>query len=330
MRISVALCTYNGERFLQKQLASIAAQSQLPYELVVCDDGSIDSTMRLVKEFSISVPFDVRIFNNSPRLGVTKNFELAIGLCRGDIIVLSDQDDVWLPEKLEKISRKFESNSNVGMVFSDAERVDESLQILSERLWDVVGFSVNERRIAAQGRILEVLLRHFTVTGATMAFHSNLRSLVLPIPNGWMHDGWIALLSSCCTEVDFINEPLIFYRQHEFNQIGARRKGLRERWNEAISLQRKIYYGEEIQRYRDAYSRLSYILQRSDRGGILELMERKLQFLVKRSQMPSNRLLRIPHIAWQLFRGNYYKFSYGWQVAVKDFIIPGHRFDTRI
>src|SRR5580698_1985958 len=100
MKLSVALCTYNGERFLPEQLASIREQSRLPDELVICDDASADQSVAIATRFAERAPFPVRIEANSRNLGSTPNFARAIELCNGDAIVLSDQDDVWLPDKL--------------------------------------------------------------------------------------------------------------------------------------------------------------------------------------------------------------------------------------
>src|SRR5947208_14214106 len=98
--ISVAMCTYNGERFLKEQLESLAAQTRQPDELVVCDDRSTDSTPHIVEAFARAAPFPVRLEVNDRCLGSTKNFEHAILRCTGALIALSDQDDVWHPEKL--------------------------------------------------------------------------------------------------------------------------------------------------------------------------------------------------------------------------------------
>src|SRR5215207_2518174 len=100
VRISIALCTYNGEQYLQQQLDSFVAQSRPPDELVVCDDRSTDRTVPIVEDFAKRAPFRVELVINETNLGSTRNFEKAIGLCTGDIIFLADQDDVWLPEKL--------------------------------------------------------------------------------------------------------------------------------------------------------------------------------------------------------------------------------------
>ncbi|MGA9069058.1 MAG: glycosyltransferase, partial [Terracidiphilus sp.] len=124
LRISVALCTYNGERYLREQLNSIASQTRVPYEVVICDDNSTDATLDIVESFVQSVSFRVRVEHNSFRLGSTHNFEKAIQSCTGDLIALCDQDDVWRPDKLSVQAARLESDSSIGGLFSDASLVD--------------------------------------------------------------------------------------------------------------------------------------------------------------------------------------------------------------
>src|ERR1017187_9422113 len=100
-RISVAMCVYNGSRYLPKQLGSITSQTVRPIELIVYDDASTDETASTIKRFSRSAPFEVRLFQNSHTLGPAKNFEQAIRACNGDVICLADQDDIWRPNKIE-------------------------------------------------------------------------------------------------------------------------------------------------------------------------------------------------------------------------------------
>src|SRR6266436_7212118 len=116
-RISVAMCTYNGARFLPRQLESIATQTRLPDELVVCDDGSSDESVAIVRWFANSAPFTVRLEINERNLGSTKNFGKAIGLCEGDIIALADQDDVWKPLKLAVLETALKNYLEAGYVF---------------------------------------------------------------------------------------------------------------------------------------------------------------------------------------------------------------------
>src|SRR5258708_1747298 len=121
IKVSVALCTYNGARFLREQLESIAAQTHIPAELVACDDASTDDSFSILESFAKSAVFPVRLVRNEIRVGSTKNFEQAIGLCTGEIIALCDQDDVWLPEKLARIGEELARHRDAVMVFSDAE-----------------------------------------------------------------------------------------------------------------------------------------------------------------------------------------------------------------
>ena len=126
MKFSVAMCTYNGAAYLEEQLDSIARQIRLPDELVVCDDNSSDESLRILRSFAARSAFPVRLHSNESNLGSTKNFEKAICLCSGDVIALADQDDVWHPEKLAILEREFSSTPDVGLVFTDAEIVDEN------------------------------------------------------------------------------------------------------------------------------------------------------------------------------------------------------------
>jgi glycosyltransferase involved in cell wall biosynthesis len=133
-QISVALCTYNGERFLARQLASIQQQTRTPDELVVCDDCSTDSTIEILKDFAASAGFPVRIIRNEQNLGFVANFEQAIRLCQGDLIALCDQDDIWYPTRLERSQQEFAAHPEAGLVFSDADVMDDRDQLTGTRL----------------------------------------------------------------------------------------------------------------------------------------------------------------------------------------------------
>src|SRR6185436_8451912 len=135
MKISVAMCTYNGADFLPEQLESILAQSRMPDQIVVCDDGSTDETRALLQRFEKESRDVILLRVNKKNLGSVKNFEQAIHLCNGDVIGLSDQDDVWRPDKLQLIEQGFRKSS-IGLVFSDAGIVDENLKPLDRRMWN--------------------------------------------------------------------------------------------------------------------------------------------------------------------------------------------------
>src|SRR6185503_4562112 len=215
MKISLALCTFNGARYLASQLESIVTQTRPPDELIVCDDQSSDHTREIIQAFASSASFPVRLYVNDKQLGVRKNFERAISLCSGDVIALCDQDDIWHPEKLQLAEAVFLSSSDVGLVFSDAELVDDKLRAEDCNLWQVIGFDARKKRRIAEGKTLEVLLGMNVVTGATMTFKVEFRDLILPIPpEGLYHDGWIALIIAAVAQLAFIDRPFIKYRQH--------------------------------------------------------------------------------------------------------------------
>lgn len=221
MKFSVAMCTYNGARFIQDQLDSIKKQTRVPDELVICDDKSSDDTRDIIESFATKAPFPVRLEANKTNVGSTKSFEKAIKLCQGEIIALSDQDDVWYPHKLMSLESTLLSSPNAGLVFSDAEVVDEDLRPLGTRLWPFF-FSSKDRQLFESGQALDLLLEKPVVTGATMAFRAEHRNLILPIPTGTqlIHDAWIALMIATVADLVFISDPLIMYRQHPMQQTG--------------------------------------------------------------------------------------------------------------
>lgn len=325
MKISVAMCTYNGARYLRDQLDSIATQTRPPDEIVICDDQSSDQTAEIVNGFASSAPFPVRLYINEQNLGSTKNFERAIGLSEGDIIALSDQDDVWLPEKLRQIEECFERELALGLVFSDAQVVDEHLQPMGFQLWESVGFDRDQRRLVRDGRVLDVLLPGWTVTGATMAFSAKFKDLVLDIPTDLplIHDGWIALLIGSVASVSFIEEPLIKYRQHVNQQIGAGEKkevvegpvgldGARE------ALQRTNSYDDMIRIGTRAHQRLTEHRGVYQSDDALTRLADRIIHLSTRARLPEQTLSRFGCVARELLTGRYHRYARGFFSAAKD------------
>lgn len=215
------MCTYNGDRYLHEQLESIATQVLLPHELVVCDDCSSDSTLQILEAFAQNAPFQVRIFRNEVNLGYVKNFEQAVRLCEGDAVALSDQDDIWYPQKLSYLSAFLQRDSSVGGVFSDGDLMDSYSRAVPGSLWNSFMFNEKERGIFRLGRSLEVLLRRNVVTGMTFMFRAELRHKVLPIPPSWEHDAWIAMMICLYSKLELSSNSLVRYRVHERQEIGV-------------------------------------------------------------------------------------------------------------
>ncbi len=220
MRVSVAMCTYNGERYLAEQLRSIRQQTYVPMELVVCDDGSTDGTAALVEDFRRSVGFPVRWHRNATNLGSTRNFAQAIALCTGDAIALCDQDDRWMPEKLAVCVAALQADSAVAGVFSNARLMDENGTLLPSDLWSRVRFSVaGQEEFRKNGA--RYLGRRDTVTGAALVFRAAYVHQVLPPPVEWVHDGWIAFVLASVARLQALPQHLMTYRLHERQQVGA-------------------------------------------------------------------------------------------------------------
>lgn len=323
MKLSVALCTYNGARFLQEQLNSIANQSYPPDELVVCDDGSTDETIEILRRCSNSAPLTVKIYQNETTLGPTKNFERTISLCNGDIIALSDQDDVWMPQKLARLIQVFEEHPAVGYVFSDARVVDESLNPLGYSLWQAVYFTPREQACFSRGFAIDILLKHDVVTGATMAFRAYLRDFVLPIPEILAHDWWISLVGSILTKGIVIKEPLILYRRHPKQVTGA--KSFFEQILEARTIRHENHIKNlqvEINRCSAVKKRLESILMNDKvKQTMLAQLNDKIDHLRTRAKMPTPQWQRFSYIAKEFLTGRYKRYSFGWKSAIKDFLI---------
>ena len=323
MKISVAMCTYNGADYLSDQLKSIMAQSRPPDEIVVCDDGSTDETQSLLKQFAATAPVRVSLHFNEKNLGSVRNFEKAIGLCTGDVIALSDQDDVWLPDKLRLIEAEFRKAPKAGLVFSDAEIVDENLKSLDRRMWDEVGFEAQKRKLVRSGRALEVLITGWTVTGATMAFRSEFIKLALPIPDeiAMIHDGWIALTVAAVAGVAMIEEPLIKYRQHGRQQIGAPdRKQEAEASNLVESFRRRNSTADLHKILVTLEQRLIAQSPSYDTRNALSFVGDYSFHLNVRANLPPNRLNRVPTILRELLTRRYHEYANGFKSAAKDLV----------
>lgn len=207
MKISIAMATYNGAKYLQEQLDSFAAQTLLPDELIVCDDGSTDRTLEIIEEFSRTVAFSVRVYRNETRLGYAANFGRAMSLCSGDVVFLSDQDDYWFRNKIEFVCAVFHANPNTWVVINDAEITDESLEL--------TGLSTLGQMHTAG------LNADHHINGCCSAYRQRILPILLPIPAAThSHDQWLHLLGSsfACREVT--TQCLQYYRRHGNNTTG--------------------------------------------------------------------------------------------------------------
>ncbi|MEW6667859.1 MAG: glycosyltransferase family 2 protein [Thermodesulfobacteriota bacterium] len=207
-RVSIVLCTCNGERFLREQLDSLRGQSYGNIEILVNDDASNDGTVEILEEYRKAGV--LRYWVNPERLGVVKNFERALGLAEGEYLALCDQDDIWEPEKIEVLVREIDPHP---MVFSDASLVDVNGRVIEESNMYYANLQYTP------GHQFHSLLFHNFVQGATTLFRKDLLKWALPIPGHMMfHDWWLAMVASRKGTIRYLPRRLIRYRIHDTNQ----------------------------------------------------------------------------------------------------------------
>lgn len=315
------MCTYNGAAWVGQQLRTMAEQERRPDELVVCDDGSTDQTRGILRDFARQAPFAVRVIENVRQLGVARNFSQAIELCGGELIALADQDDLWGPAKLRVLEEALLGNPRLGLVFSDANLVNEDAKSLGVRLWQTLYLDPLQRHRLTDGQAMRVLTRTNVVTGAAMMFRGEHRGLILPISPHWVHDGWIALLISAVALIGMVEEPLMDYRQHPRQQIGARKTGLLHQVRIGLDMDSR-YFELEAMRWRDAYERI--VAHR----GRLRFPDRDLQTLHEKAVFSRDRyLMRLnPDGRWDAIArhwqaGRYGEMAWGWKSLLQDIAI---------
>lgn len=324
--VSVALCTYNGQRWIEPFLESLRRQTRPPAELVVSDDGSSDQTLALVAAFARDAPFPVHVAGNQRRLGSTFNFATAFSRCTGTLIAPADQDDVWASTKLERLAGAMGARG-LAMAFSDGTVIDGEGRPLDTTLWAGVGFTPIEQRRFARDP-LGLLLRRSVVTGAAMMFRAEYLDRLLPFPtalNGpgslMLQDRWIALVLAAVAEVGAVAEPLIAFRQHAAQQTGLRRplttgeagRQLRRRTKSAgIGL---VTRADQLEAVRGR-------VQGDAHSGVEARLTAAIDHLRARAALHDARLARLPRVWRELAGGRYHRFSGGTRSAVADLARP--------
>ena len=207
--ISVVLATYNGAPFLRMQMDSILAQSLPPMEIIVVDDGSTDSTISMLKEYA-SIYSSIKIILNESNIGYIRNFEKGMLLATGNLIALSDQDDIWAPEKLERL---YENIGTHLIIYSNSELIDEHGLSLHKKMSDI------KNQIGYDNCLMYTI--GAWAPGHTFLFRKELVERCIPFPAIVTHDFWLGFVGTCYSPIKYLPESLVLYRQHSFNAIGA-------------------------------------------------------------------------------------------------------------
>ncbi len=230
IRVSVAMATYNGEKYIKEQIDSILNNLEKNDELIISDDGSKDNTISIIQEMQKN---DSRIkLLEGPKNGVKQNFANAIKNCSGEYIFLADQDDIWNDKKVEKVLKVFR-NENVTLVIHNCEIVNENLEKNDKTFF--------EFRNSGKGIIKNIWKN--TYIGCCIAFKGKMKDKILPIPNDIeMHDQWIGIINEKYGKSYFLDECLIKYRRHSNNVSQMKHYGV------GRMIKNRVYF---IKRYRE-------------------------------------------------------------------------------
>ena len=330
MKISVALGTHNGERFVGEQIASILSQTRPVDEIVLSDDASSDRTIEIV-EAAVAAHRELRgvapelvVLRNDPALRVTKNFEQALRHATGDLVALCDQDDVWHPTRIARLASKFD-DPNVLFVFSNARQVGAEGEYLGHDLFEAIAMNPHERGLVESGRVFEQFMRRNLATGATVMLRRSLVDAATPFPETWLHDEWLAVVAAAFDGVRKHDEALTDYRQHGNNQVGMTKIGLGRKF--------AMFAQPRTERNMRLFLRAQALDERIDSLAspidgakpdvkYREMAHQKYSFEQARQTYPEPRLKRITPVLTQLRAGNYGRFGTGLKDAVRNLLQP--------
>ena len=322
MKISIAMAAYNGARYLKEQLDSFVAQTRRPDELIICDDGSSDETVEILSAFAEKAPFDVRLQCNPENLGYTKNFSKVLSLCTGDLVFLSDQDDVWFPNKIETIVNLAEVDAVNQVFMNDAELTYGDLRPTGlTKLGQIRTAGMSERVF---------------VMGCCVAIKAGFLKDALPIPGGYgAHDAWIVDMADGLGKRRVIEKSLQYYRRHGDNEssfVANRTRKINRAsylWHQIVSR----FNNDGLNMLIQSSEKIDYLIgrlkqMRSGKGSeyvttdiinkcLSELVCEREASMMRMGVLRKPRVRRIYPIAEMLIRGQY-KYFLGIKSALGD------------
>ncbi len=205
MKVSVCIATYNGGKYIRQQLLSILPQLA-DGEVIISDDSSTDNTLTLIRELDDP---RIRLYSHNQFRSPIYNFEFCISHAQGEIIFMSDQDDLWMPHKMATTMAVFKDNPRVTLVASDARIINERDEIVHDSFYS--------NRLTFTSKVLPNIVKN-RYLGCTLAFRRSMLEVLLPFPRNLpMHDSWIGIMNQLFGSVYFVETPLIAYRRHSQN-----------------------------------------------------------------------------------------------------------------
>ena len=319
---SVALITYNGEKYLRRQLDSLAAQTCLPDELVVCDDGSTDQTLEILCSFAATAPFSVRVFQNERNLGPGFNFRKVFSQCQSEVTFFCDQDDVWLPDKLARALEVFTNEPEVGRVLMNDRWVNAEEKPL-------LGSDHNRHlaSIIARRNCYQSLLSRsqFGWAAHNMACRTAWREVLFTNapPPAECFDAWVCRTMGALSHVRVLLEPSVLFRRHggNFTSHSKNRKNPITLFCRMIQKRQnidRIY--ERVTSYRQTYEFLQACGHEIVHPDVVEFYRRASLHAEKRTKAIAHPLQRPWLILGETLRGQYFRYSKGWKDIFSDLL----------
>ncbi len=316
-KISIALAACKGEKWIGEQLESLLAQTLAPDEIVITDDSKTADTFLAIEPYMKQYPGVIRYERNAIPLGVSKNFERAIGLTTGDIIFLCDQDDIWLPEKVEKLAARID-DSHLG-AFCNSQVVDAEGRQLPLTHWDIRDFTPEEIRLIVEGSRadrIRLFLKRILPAGHNMAFSAKLKNELLPFPNiPECHDSWIGYVVLLNSDWAAVNEKLTLYRQHgnnvsQFGREGQFKRAIRSIRNNSFSWTEALF-GELETQFQNRLEPELFAL----------LHERRLHAKARKAMNYANFWERLPLVYGEWSTGRYQRYGRGNKNVFQDLFL---------
>ena len=320
-RVSVAMAVCNGEKFLDQQLDSLLRQTRAPDEIIISDDASDDGTAGIVAGWQRRKPELIRVLTHPERLGSSRNFELAIAAATGDFIFPADQDDVWHPDKIARMTAAAEPDRPCG-VFSDSAVTAADLTPTGVTHWECRGFS--SARLAAgfaagPAERLGFFLRRVPAAGHDMAFSAALRPLLLPFPAlPDCYDSWIGLVLAALDLWKIIPEPLVDFRQHTANASGS---GRISGWSDQLRTAIRSAAGDSAVWHVRLYDELIRRLDRRLGPEVRFRLADRRDHSAARAAMNVPLGRRWPLIAGEIRNRRYFHYGRGWKSVVQDLLL---------
>ncbi|MDO4584308.1 MAG: glycosyltransferase [Planctomycetia bacterium] len=309
LSLSVAMCTYNGERFLQEQLDSLTRQERLPDELVVCDDGSTDKTWEILEKFAEHAPFPVRLYRNEKNLGYNQNFEQCALKCSGDVIFFCDQDDIWYPEKIRLHMEIFEKDPEMGMVFSDSEAQGEKT---SDSIQRVFGLPKNYRKKLRKQDMLPFCRRYASWVGHCISYRTKYHPWLYPLPEPASYDRWIFIALNILEKTFFLEKVLVVHRIHPQQVTAPQQSSVSQK---AISYHQMFAESQEAMAHR-----LTQLTLKTHIYIYIYMLLKSSRHYSRRALIREKQQMGLWYAILEFLNGGYFRHSRGFFSFLSDFL----------